>query len=133
MKRIYSILIGLVSIVLLPISIHLSETGSNNSSGEESDIRYLKYYLVRRLRFLDQEWLSENNHYEPEKGNGKYHLVTFTSEKGTESFEVPDGQLIKNPPDYLLKEGEWWHNYYNWEDFSPDLPIYEDFTFCSAS
>lgn len=76
MKRIYLILIGLVSIVLLPISIHLSETGSNNSSGEESDIRYLKYYLARRLRFLDQEWLSENNHYEPEKRNGGTTTIT---------------------------------------------------------
>ena len=39
----------------------------------------------------------------------------------------------KKSPDHLLKEGEWWHNYYNWEDFSQDLPIYENFTFCSAS
>lgn len=109
------------------------ETWTGHYESYENNIRYLKYYLARRLRFLDQEWLKEDSLYEPEHGNGEYHLVTFTSEKGTESFEVPDGTLIQEPPDHLLKEGEWWHNYYNWEDFSSDLPIYEDFTFCAAS
>ncbi len=121
------------SIAMDMIRWNYIETWTGHYESYENNVRYLKYYLARRLRFLDQEWLGENNHYEPEKGNGKYHTVTFTSEKGTESFEVPDGQLIKNPPDHLLKEGEWWHNYYNWEDFSQDLPIYENFTFCSAS
>lgn len=109
-----------------------SETWTGHYKEFKNNIRYLKFFFAKRLRFFDREWLGEDNHYEPENGNNELHLVTFIGSEETKCFEIPDGEMIQNPPDYLLKEGEWWHNDYNWEDFSSHLPIYEDFTFCSA-
>lgn len=108
------------------------ETWTGHYEAYENNVRYLKYFLARRLCFLDAEWLEEDNHYAPEKGNGQWRTVTFTSDNGSKTFVVPDGSLIPEPPDYLLNEGEWWHNERNWEDFGLEIPIYEDFLFLAS-
>lgn len=91
----------------------------------ENNVRYIKYFLARRLRFLDREWLGEDNHYETE-GNGEQHTVTFIGKTETESFEVSDGEVVLATPEYLLEENEWWYNMKNPWPFYPGLPVYED-------
>lgn len=94
----------------------------------ENNVRYIKYFLGRRLRFLDQEWLGEDNHYEPE-GNGELHTATFIGKTGTESFEVLDGEVIIGTPEFLLDEMEWWYNVQDEKPFLVELPVYEDVTY----
>ena len=94
----------------------------------ESNVRYMKYFLARRLRFLDQEWLGEDNHYEAE-GNGEWYKATFIGKTKTESFEVQDAEEILATPEYLLGEHEWWYNIRDDRPFVAELPVYEDVTY----
>lgn len=94
----------------------------------ESNVRYMKYFLARRLRFLDQEWLGEDNHYEAE-GNGEWYTATFIGKTKTESFEVQDAEEILATPEYLLGEHEWWYNIRDDRPFVAELPVYEDVTY----
>lgn len=94
----------------------------------ENNVRYIKYFLARRLRFLDKEWLGEDNRYEPE-GNGKLHTATFIGKTKTESFEVLDGEVIIGTPEFLLGEREWWFNVRDERIFVVDIPVYEDVTY----
>ena len=94
----------------------------------DNNVRYMKYFLARRLRFLDQEWLGEDNRYEPE-GNGELHTITFIGKMKTESFEISDAEVVLVTPEYLLSEGEWWHNARDGRPFYVELPVYEDVTY----
>ncbi len=96
----------------------------------DNNVRYVKYFLARRLRFLDQEWLGEDNRYEPE-GTGELHQVTFTGPGGTEIIEVLDGEEILITPEHLLGEGEWWCDKRNEGALYPELPVYEDVVYYS--
>lgn len=94
----------------------------------ENNVRYIKYFLARRLRFLDGKWLGEDNHYEPE-GNGKRHTVIFVGKMRTESFEVLDGEVIVETPEHLLGEREWWYHVQDERPFTVEVPVYEDITY----
>ncbi|MCI8862331.1 MAG: hypothetical protein HFI20_07565 [Lachnospiraceae bacterium] len=94
----------------------------------ENNVRYIKFYLARRLQFLDEIWLGEDNHYEPE-GNGERHTATFIGKKKTESFEVSDGEVIIMTPEHLLGEQEWWYNVRDERLFVVEIPVYEDITY----
>lgn len=107
-----------------------SEYSAGHYKNFDSNVRYMKYYLARRLCFLDQEWLGEDNHYEPE-GNGEFHTATFIGKTTTESFQVPDGDVIVATPEYLLGEWEWWYNEWNNQPLYVELPVYEDVTYYS--
>lgn len=94
----------------------------------ENNVRYIKFYLARRLCFLDEIWLGEENHYEPE-GNGERHTATFIGKNKTESFEVSDGEVIIMTPEHLLGEQEWWYNVRDERLFVVEIPVYEDITY----
>lgn len=91
----------------------------------DSNVRYLKHFLAARLRFLDREWLDLDSHYEP-AGTGEKHRAEFVSGKGTESFDVEDGQCIVASPEFNLEPGEWWYNTWNLSPYTPFLPVYTD-------
>lgn len=120
------------SIAMDMIRWNYSETWTGHYIKFENNIRYLKYFLAKRLSSLDLIWLGKDNTYTFEKGTGKYHLVTFSSEKGSKSYWILDGECIQERPNYLLNEGEWWHNPRNWANLGSEVPVYEDFIFCSG-
>lgn len=102
------------------------ETGYYKSY--ENNIRYLKFFLAKRLEFLDEEWLGEESNY-TEKGNGQIHTVTFRGDEDTVVVEIPDCERLLIVPEELLKEGQWWYNVYDDQPYTPDLPVLEDVVF----
>lgn len=108
------------------------EIGIGHYESFDNNVRYMKYFLGRRLRFLDQQWLGEDNRYE-EAGTGEIHQVTFAGAERTEVVEVPDGEVMLAAPDHLLKEGEKWYNRQDRRAWNTELPIYEDMVFEAGS
>ncbi len=109
-----------------------TDYGAGHYESFDNNVRYVKYFMARRLRFLDQEWLEEDNHYEPE-GTGELHTVTFIGKESAERVEVPDGEVIVETPEHLLGDQEWWYTKRNQEPFYPDIPVYEDVTYQSGT
>ena len=84
-----------------------SEEMSGYYTEFDSNVNYLKWFISKRLSYLDAVWLGEENTYEYE-GTGEYHTVTFIREDDTYATSVPDGGLLSDIPDFLLEDGEWW-------------------------
>ena len=102
--------------------------GAGHYESYENNIRYLKFFLAKRLSFLDEEWLGEENEY-IEEGNGQIHTVVFRGDTETETVEVPDGERMLAVPEGLLEEGQWWYNARDGLAYTPDLPVLEDTVF----
>ena len=102
--------------------------GAGHYESYENNIRYLKFFLAKRLGFLDEEWLGEENDYTGE-GNGQIHTVIFQGDTETETVEVPDGERMLAVPEGLLEEGQWWYNARDGLAYTPDLPVLEDTVF----
>lgn len=102
--------------------------GAGHYESYENNIRYLKFFLAKRLEFLDEEWLGEENVY-TEPGNGQIHTVTFCGNEETLSVEAEDGERLLSTPEELLQEGQWWYNARDGLAFTSDLPVFEDVVF----
>ncbi len=98
----------------------------------ENEIRYLKYFLEKRVSSLDAEWLGEKTEVIGQ-GDGTTHTISYVSEKGTKLVEAPDGDMIILTPEELLEEGEWWFNERDGQDLTPYLPVFEDVTFKAST
>lgn len=98
----------------------------------DNELRYLKYFLEKRIHSLDEEWLGIKSETIGQ-GNGSFHTVRYISEKGTELVEVPDGDMIILTPEELLEEDEWWFNERDGQDLTPYLPVFEDVTFVAST
>lgn len=102
--------------------------GAGHYETFENNIRYLKFFLAKRLSFLDREWLGEENEY-VEKGTGELHQVTFIKGTKKETVQVSDSTRLTETPEEMLSDGEWWYNGRDGLAFTPDLPVLEDVTF----
>ena len=102
--------------------------GAGHYESHENNVRYLKFFLAKRLEFLDEEWLGEENHY-TEEGNGQIHTVTFQGNTETVTVEIADGERMFVIPEELLEEEQWWYNVRDGLAFTPDLPVLEDVVF----
>ena len=94
----------------------------------ESNIRYLKYALYKRMCFLADVWDIDYNFTEPEKSNGTIHKVTFNSNDGSSSvISIKDGGFIASEHIPKCDDGKHWVNEKAyWEPLWIGLPIYED-------
>lgn len=101
------------------------EYGAGHYESFDNNVRYIKYFLGKRLRFLDKQWLGEDNRYDLENKEIQ-HTVTFQSDLGTERILILDGEGVLDTPEHLLKAGEWWYNERNQRALYPDIPVYED-------
>ena len=102
--------------------------GAGHYESHENNVRYLKFFLAKRLEFLDEEWLGEESHY-TEEGNGQIHTVTFQGNTETVTVEIADGERMFVIPEELLEEEQWWYNVRDGLAFTPDLPVLEDVVF----
>ena len=104
------------------------EYGAGHYESFDNNVRYLKYFLGKRLRFLDKIWLEEEHQYDLENKNIQ-HTVTFKGSLGTERILVLDGERVLGTPEYLLGDGEWWYSERNQRALYPDIPVYEDIVY----
>lgn len=98
----------------------------------EHNVEFIKFFLGRRLSYLDHRWLGEEQNYGPE-GSGEWHQVTFEGENETVSISVRDGECVTDTPSELLGEGGWWMNRWNRIFYSSQLPVYEDVVYRAVS
>lgn len=105
-----------------------ASVGAGHYESFENNIRYLKFFIAKRLEFLDEEWLGEDNVYLL-PGTGETHTVTFQCAQKSVHIEIQDQERLLATPEELLEEGQWWYNKRDGLAFTPDLPILEDVVF----
>lgn len=104
---------------------------------EEYDnyIRYLKFFLSRRLNYLNEIWEIDGASFQDPPVTGEIHTVTFQSEDGSvlETLQVPDGTCLEGLLPSLDKErfySSWFYPGMD-KDYSAFVPVYEDLTLCA--
>ncbi|MDE7339347.1 MAG: CotH kinase family protein [Lachnospiraceae bacterium] len=93
----------------------------------DSNVRYLKYYLAKRLNYLCEAWQIPYQKFTT-AGNGEMHSVSFmVGDTCVETRMVPDGETMPNVPP-LPDEEKYlgWYFTFNEERYFDKLPIYED-------
>lgn len=106
-------------------------TGKSSRAGTyqtwENNVRYLKYFLNHRVKYLYTLFEVEYNGIDWQS-NDVIHTVTFKSnDKIIKEIKVPDGENLEKHVD---KE-EVWHFEYSGEKYNNYLPILEDCTLIS--
>ena len=93
----------------------------------ESYVKYLKYFLTNRIRFLNEEWNVSGTTLEGDFSSGEEHTVCFYAEDGTllDSYPVKDGECIILLPE-LDQDSFEWRYHLDGKGFDPHYPVFED-------
>lgn len=93
----------------------------------ESYVRYLKYFLTNRIRFLNEEWSVSGTILEGDFSSGEEHAVCFYAEDGTllDSYPVKDGECITSLPE-LDQDSFEWRYHLDGKGFDTRYPVFED-------
>ena len=93
----------------------------------KSYVRYLKYYLANRIRFLNEVWNVSGATLEGDFSSGEEHTVRFYAEDGTllDSYPVKDGECITSLPE-LDQDSFEWRYHLDGKGFDPHYPVFED-------
>lgn len=93
----------------------------------KSYVRYLKYYLANRIRFLNEVWNVSGATLEGDFSSGEEHTVRFYAEDGTllDSYPVKDGECITSLPE-LDQDSFEWRYHLDAKGFDPHYPVFED-------
>lgn len=100
------------------------ENTAGHYSSFENNVRFLKFFLAKRMSLLNTRWGLEQQE-EPVLGNGEVHTVRFELDGNVYEEQVQDGDFLQNLPEI---EGVVWR--YSWDErrYSEFLPIFEDMT-----
>lgn len=107
-----------------------------DSSGKYADyyanIKYLKYFIAKRLNWLCARWGVEHEAFKV-PSSGEMHLVTFANYEGViGTMEVMDGTELENPLEYDESVYQGWADQYTGEKYRRQIPIYDDIVFYNA-
>ena len=93
----------------------------------ESYVRYLKYFLANRIRFLNEVWNVAGLTFEGDFTSGEEHTVRFYAEDGTllDSYPVKDGECITSLPE-LDQDSFEWRYHLDGKGFDTHYPVFED-------
>lgn len=93
----------------------------------ESYVRYLKYFLANRIRFLNEVWNVAGLTFEGDFSSGEEHTVRFYAEDGTllDSYPVKDGECITSLPE-LDQDSFEWRYHLDGKGFDTHYPVFED-------
>lgn len=97
----------------------------------ESQIRWLKFFLLQRMEYLSCEWKVEQTITEEELNlyKDEKHTVTLKDENGKviKEFEVLDGKMLDDLP--TLEEGKEWCYESGWiRGYDKGIPVFENLT-----
>ncbi len=116
------------SVALDSIRWNYAENQAGHYSSFDNNIRYIKFFLAKRISFLNRQFGLESFQYEDTLGN--IHVVTCVAENETIEISVKDGTFLKieELPDYNKEKYSGW--IYEWDlaPVSEYLPVYEDIT-----
>lgn len=93
----------------------------------ESYVRYLKYFLANRIRFINEVWDVSGATLEGDFSSGEEHTVRFYAEDGTllDSYPVKDGECITSLPE-LDQDSFEWRYHLDGKGFDTHYPVFED-------
>lgn len=93
----------------------------------ESYIKYLKFFLSKRLNYLCDLWEINGNTFEAPEGTGESHVVEFRTSDGesVSTQVIPDGEIIKFAPEIDKEIWEGWY-FAGLSKLYDKIPIYED-------
>lgn len=93
----------------------------------ESYVRYLKYFLANRIRFLNEVWDVSGTILEGDFSSGEEHTFCFFAEDGTllDSYSVKDGECIASLPE-LDQDSFEWQYHLDGKGFDTHYPVFED-------
>ena len=98
----------------------------------ESNVRFLKYALFKRLCFLTDLWGVDIRFVKPDTDNGTLHTVRFINEDGSEIvLREKDGAFIRaeDIPQCDMSCYKGWNNVNTNELLHTELPVFEDMVF----
>lgn len=116
------------SVTLDSIRWDYAQNQAGHYSSFDNNVRYMKFFLAKRINFMNRQFGLETYQYEDTMGD--LHKITCLTENGKIDFSVKDGSFLKTsdlPPYNRTKYAGW---YYEWDltPVSEYLPIYEDIT-----
>lgn len=90
-------------------------------------IRYLKFYLAKRVHYLNELWDIEYPEFTVPPSNGSVHTITFMGEDESivAEYEIPDGEMASEMPE-LSEEYLGWQFHHSRKPFHQKIPVYED-------
>lgn len=105
-------------------------TNETSCYGEyENYVRYLKFFIAKRMNYLNHIWEIEIKDINIPNGNGNYHTVRFwIKEECVTELQILDGEQISNFPvvseidNYSWKRG----NSDRGKVYDTNIPIYEN-------
>lgn len=116
------------SVSLDCIRWNYAEDKAGHYSSFDNNIRYMKFFLAKRINFLNRRYGLEELSYEDETED--FHRITCITENDSVTLSVKDGSLIniEELPAYDINTYVGW--IYEWDHtpVSAYLPVYEDIT-----
>ena len=98
----------------------------------DSNIRYMKYFLARRLNWLCDRWGVEHEEFAV-PSNGQMHTITYANYEGVIcETQMPDGAELTEPLAYDDSVYQGWANQVTGKPYRRQIPIYEDTVFYNA-
>ena len=105
-----------------------TSTNRGHYADFDSSVRYLKYYLAKRLNYLCQKWQIPYKEFATD-GNGELHEVSFVCDNTCiETRLVLDGETMANLPPLDETKYIGWYFPYNEEKYFSQMPIFTDCT-----
>ncbi len=98
----------------------------------DSNVRYMKYFLAKRLNWLCDRWDVAHEEFAT-PSNGQMHTVTYANYEGVIcTTQVADGEELTEPLDYDESVYQGWTNQTTGKPYRRQVPIYEDTVFYNA-
>lgn len=95
----------------------------------ENNVRYLKYFLSMRIRYLCGKWDVTCTDLAVDVSE-TYHTVTFINNgQIIKKQQVKDGDILWELPELDEEQYNGWYSSRNYNKYFPYLPIYEDESF----
>ncbi len=116
------------SVAMDSIRWNYAENQAGHYTSFDNNVRYLKFFLAKRLAFLNKRFGLEAFPYEDTIECS--HKITCITENGQIDFSVADGSFlnINELPAYNKEKYAGWHYAWDLTPVSEYLPVYEDIT-----
>lgn len=116
------------SVILDSIRWNYGENHAGHYSSYDNNVRYMKFFLAKRINFLNRRFGMEEFVYSD--NTDAIHEITCVTESGETKISFKDGSLLKidQLPKYDKEKYAGW--VYEWDQMPVTgyLPVYEDMT-----
>ena len=106
----------------------LYQTSTMSYLEYDSSVKYLKYFLTKRLNYLNELWEISEWKFEVPLSSEEEHVIRFVLDDGTllETKNIMDGEKIESLPELDDEKFSGWGFYENGKLYNSYIPIYED-------